>query len=181
MQQEDLRRCALAGTNGVKGFSSALSATDTPTLHVLVVADGDGKLSDSMRAYLEELFPAFTARTFDPSWYDEDVGGDVEEGRAAGPVPPGGERDSSWKTRSQVGYERKTEPSELDRLHHPTRRSPSPACHLQPHRGVPAERRRLRDPAAVALRPAPGLPGAHALSCIYSRWAPHPRGLRGRL
>ena len=91
MQQEDLRRCAIEGGGG-KG-----SSIDTPTLHVLVIADGAAKLSDSMRTFLQELFPAFTSRTFDPSWYDEGI--DVEEGGGAkNPRLP----ESAWKNRAQV-------------------------------------------------------------------------------
>ena len=65
MQQEDLRRCASLG-------ATAPNTTDIPALHIMVVADGDAKVSDTMRAYLQEMFPAYTPRTFDPSWYDED-------------------------------------------------------------------------------------------------------------
>ena len=86
MQQEDMRRCASAGSEG-KG------TTDIPVLHVLVVADGDAKVSDSMRAYLQEMFPAFTPRTFDPSWYDDDSD-------EAGEVPQ--PSDAPWRSLPQV-------------------------------------------------------------------------------
>ena len=86
MQQEDLRRCTAAGTEGS-------GATDIPVLHIMVVADGNAKLSDSMRAYLEEMFPAFTPRTFDPSWYDDD---DDDLGEAPQP------EDAEWRSRAQV-------------------------------------------------------------------------------
>lgn len=94
MQQEDLRRCAFAGTPATNGGKS--STTDTPTLHVLVIADGNAKLSDSMRSYLQELFPAFTSRTFDPSWYDE--GMDLERGGSSRMPKP----DPTWTQRAQL-------------------------------------------------------------------------------
>ena len=90
MQQEDLRRCCLAGSEGSTGV-------DIPALHVLVIADGDSKLSPSMRALLEDMFPAFTARSFDPSWYDDDD-------EVGDPLP--GSSTAEWRSRSQVRYGR---------------------------------------------------------------------------
>lgn len=86
MQQEDLRRCAAAGTE-------THGKTDIPVLHILVVADGNAKLSDSMRQYLEEMFPAFTPRTFDPTWYE-----DAEDVKGLVPQP----ENAEWRSRAQV-------------------------------------------------------------------------------
>lgn len=61
-----------------------------------VIADGDSKLSASMRALLEDMFPAFTARTFDPSWYEDDEGDETGEA-----LPDSAAAD--WRSRSQVG------------------------------------------------------------------------------
>lgn len=66
MQQEDLRRCAATAGD---------DKTDIPAIHVLLVASGVADLSDSMRAYLQELFPAFTAQAFNPAWYDDEGDG----------------------------------------------------------------------------------------------------------
>ena len=113
MQQEDLRRCAAAGAENQ-------GRTDIPALHVLVIADGDAKVSPTMRAYLQEMFPAYTARTFDPSWYEDesDPLGQVEQ-----------PKDAEWRKRPQVmrgglaAYGSPCQPHADDGAFPPSRRS----------------------------------------------------------
>ena len=49
-----------------------------------------------MRALLEDMFPAFTARTFDPSWYEDD-----EEDETGEALPDSAAAE--WRSRSLVG------------------------------------------------------------------------------